>query len=110
MFSFIDDHDRQYYHAKVNYLDDVVGDVVDALKKKGMWDNLLFAASSDNGGPVYPGGGSNNYPLKGGKASNWQGGLRVNVFVSGGIFLRRCEERRLMATFILLTGTAHSLL
>ena len=83
-FSFIDDHDRQYYHAMVNYLDGVVGNLTDALKKKGMWDNLLFVTSSDNGGPVYPGGGANNYPLKGGKASEWQGGLRVNAFVSGG--------------------------
>ena len=84
MFSFIDDHDRQYYHAMVNYLDDVVGELTDALKNKGMWDNLLFVTSSDNGGPVYPGGGANNYPLKGGKVTDWQGGVRVNAFVSGG--------------------------
>jgi len=84
MFSFIDDHDRQYYHAMVTFLDGVVGNLTDALKKRGLWDNLLFVTSSDNGGPVYPGGGANNYPLKGGKASNWQGGIRVNAFVSGG--------------------------
>ena len=84
MFSFIDDHDRQYYHAMVTFLDGVVGNLTDALKKRGLWDNLLFVTSSDNGGPVYPGGGGNNYPLKGGKASNWQGGIRVNAFVSGG--------------------------
>ena len=84
MFSFIDDHDRQFYHAMVTYLDDVVGDLVAALQKRGMWDNLLFVSSSDNGGPIYPGGGANNYPLKGGKLSDWQGGVRVNAFVSGG--------------------------
>ena len=84
MFSFINDHDRQYYHAMVTYLDDVVGELTDALKKRNMWDNLLFVTSSDNGGPVYPGGGANNYPLKGGKLSDWQGGVRVNAFVSGG--------------------------
>ena len=84
MFSFIDDKDRQIYHAMVTYLDDVVGDLTDALKKRGMWDNLLFVTSSDNGGPVYAGGGANNYPLRGGKMSDWQGGIRVNAFVSGG--------------------------
>ena len=84
MFSFIDDHDRQYYHAMVTYLDDVVGELVAALKDQKMWDNLLFVLSSDNGGPVYRGGGANNYPLKGGKLSDWQGGIRVNAFVSGG--------------------------
>lgn len=85
MFSFIkDSQTRQYYHAMVAYLDDVVGELTDALKAKEMWDNLLFVTSSDNGGPVYPGGGANNYPLKGGKMSDWQGGVRVNAFVSGG--------------------------
>lgn len=83
-FSFIPDHDRQYYHAMVNYLDDVVGDLVEALKSHGLWDNLLLVTSADNGGPVYPGGGANNYPLKGGKMSDWQGGIRGNAFVSGG--------------------------
>ena len=67
-----------------NYLDDVVGVVVTALKNKGLWDNLLWVTSSDNVGPVYPGGGANNFPLKSGKVSDWQGGVRVNAFVSGG--------------------------
>jgi hypothetical protein len=42
--------------------------------------------SADNGGPIYRWGdpGANNFPLKGGKASNWEGGIRVNAFVAGG--------------------------
>ena len=80
-FSFIDDRRRQYDHAMVDYLDEVVGNLTDALKKHGLWDNLLFVTSSDNGGPL---GQANNYPLKGGKFSDWQGGIRVNAFVSGG--------------------------
>ena len=80
-FSFIDDHARQYYHAMVEHLDEVVGNLTTALKKRGFWDNLLFVTSSDNGGPL---GSANNYPLKGGKFSDWQGGIRVNAFVSGG--------------------------
>ena len=34
----------------VNYLDDVGGELVDTLKKKEMWENTLFASSSDNRG------------------------------------------------------------
>ena len=83
-FSFIDYYLRQVYHAMVTYVDDNVGALVDALKQKGLWDNLLFIASSDNGGPVSKSKGGNNYPLKGGKHSDWQGGVRVNAFVSGG--------------------------
>ena len=57
---------------------------MEALKQKDMWDNVLFVASSDNGGPISSDKGANNYPLKGGKATDWQGGVRVNAFVSGG--------------------------
>ena len=93
-FSFIDNKDRQYYHAMVNYLDDVVGDLVSALKSRGMWDNLLFVTSSDNGGPEYPGGGANNYPLRGGKMTDWQGGIRVNAFVSGGFLPEKMRGQK----------------
>ena len=81
-FSFIDDKRRQVYAAMVKYLDDVVGNLTSALKDRGLWDNLLFITSSDNGGPIYQ--AANNYPLRGSKHSDWQGGVRVNAFVSGG--------------------------
>ena len=69
----------------VNYLDNVVGELVDALKKRELWDNLLFVTSSDNGDPVHEGSSANNYPLKGGKVSDRHDGVRVkNTFVSGG--------------------------
>ena len=53
----------------LNYLaiDDVIGDLIDALKGKDVWDNTLFIVVGDNGGAVYSGGGANNCPLKGGK-------------------------------------------
>jgi len=49
----------------------------------------LMLVHSDNGGPTYaiPGigyGGANNLPLRGGKMSDWEGGIRVNAFISGG--------------------------
>lgn len=94
MFSFIDDHDRRIYHAMVKYLDDLVGELVVLLKSKGIWDNLLFVTSSDNGGPVYVNGGANNFPLKGGKISDWQGGVRVNAFVSGGFLPKNMSGKR----------------
>ena len=50
-FSFIDDPRRRLYAAMVNHVDTMVGAVSDALKAKGMWDNLLWLGSADNGGP-----------------------------------------------------------
>merc|ERR1712196_765670 len=53
-----------------------------------MWENTLMVVSSDNGGPIYylrgMYGGATNWPLKGGKLSDWEGGVRVNAFVTGG--------------------------
>ena len=56
----------------VEYLDEVAGNVTTALKKCDLWDNLLFVTSSDNGSPL---GSANNYPPKGGKFYDWQGGI-----------------------------------
>ena len=93
-FDFIDEQYRRVYLAMVNYLDDVVGEIVQALKDKGLWDNLLFVASSDNGGPERNGFGGNNFPLKGGKWTDWQGGVRVNSFASGGYLPKSMQGQK----------------
>jgi len=73
----------------VAYMDNALGKIVDRLKARGMWGDTLMVVSSDNGGPVYnlpqtgPGGAS-NLPLRGGKLSDFEGGVRVNAFVTGG--------------------------
>jgi len=92
-FSFIDIAVRKYYAAMVHHLDGLVAPVVSALKAKGMWDNLLWVTTSDNGGPLSRTGGqslvsnsgANNYPLRGGKIGVMEGGIRLNSFVSGGL-------------------------
>ena len=93
-FKFIDNYYRRVYQAMVTYVDDVIGELVTALKKKGMWENLLLVVTSDNGGPVADLKGGNNYPLKGGKASDWQGGIRVNAFVAGGYLPSKMQGRK----------------
>jgi len=67
-------HNRQTYHAMVNFLDGVVGNLTSALKAKGMWETTLIAMQSDNGGPSFSGSShtANNYPLRGSKMSNWE--------------------------------------
>lgn len=86
-YDFIDQPSRRTYHALVTFMDEMIGNVTNALKDKGMWENTLVVFSSDNGGPIYYNGtgGGNNYPLRGGKASNFEGGVRVNAWASGGM-------------------------
>lgn len=101
-FDFIDDDLRQSYHAMVNWIDGAIGNVTHMLKEAGTWDNTVLILHSDNGGPIYKGGGANNHPLKGGKRSNWEGGIRVNAFVSGGLVpesVRGTKQTGLMAAW-----------
>mmetsp|Transcript_22600 Transcript_22600/g.44013 ORF Transcript_22600/g.44013 Transcript_22600/m.44013 type:complete len:550 (-) Transcript_22600:210-1859(-) len=96
-FQHVADWRRRRYLAMVNYLDEAIGQVVDLLKSRHMYNDTLIAFSSDNGGPVYQNGtsGANNYPLRGGKASNWEGGVRVNAWASGGLIPESMRSRSL---------------
>ena len=83
---------RKKYAAMVYYMDSVVGKIVAALKARpGMYENTLIVFFSDNGGPIYFPGSANNSPLRGGKYSDWEGGVRTNAFISGGLIP---EKRR----------------
>lgn len=63
-------------------MDGHVGALSAALQRTGMWASTLIAFSSDNGGPITQ--AANNYPLRGGKHSHFEGGVRVAAFVAGG--------------------------
>ena len=67
--------------ANLLELDYVVGNVTAALHRNNMWDNTLIVFVSDNGGPLDH---TTNSPLRGGKHTFWEGGVRVVGFVSGG--------------------------
>ena len=61
-------------------MDGAVGNVVKALKDRGMWNNTIVVFVSDNGGPLDH---TTNFPLRGGKHTFFEGGVRVTAFVSG---------------------------
>ena len=78
--------ERSRLAAVVTVLDDTVGEIVDYMKSEEsgyLWDNTLIIVSSDNGGAVQK--GASNFPLRGGKTTLWEGGVKATAFVAGGI-------------------------
>lgn len=72
----------------VTALDEAVSNVTTALKVAGMWDNSILVVHTDNGGELpyddgTGGGAGSNTPLRGGKFSLWEGGVRGRAWVSG---------------------------
>ena len=74
----IKEQKRRTYAAMVTCEDAQIGRIVAALEKRGMMQNTLLVFSSDNGGPLTC--GANNGPLRGGKGTLYEGGVRVPAF------------------------------
>lgn len=68
------------YAALVEHLDQSVGVVLDALDEHGMAENTVVIFFSDNGGEIRR-DVTSNYPLRSGKATLYEGGIRVPLFV-----------------------------
>jgi arylsulfatase A-like enzyme len=81
--------DAQITMAMVTALDDLVGNVTDALKKHSLWQSTLVVFTSDNGGDTH----GNNFPLRSGKFTVYEGGMRVITTVSGGYLPAKCHGR-----------------
>src|SRR5439155_9961670 len=63
--------ERRKYAGMVAAVDEAVGQVVEAVEKKGLTKQTLFLFSSDNGGPQ-PGKVTSNAPLRGAKATLYE--------------------------------------
>jgi len=74
------------YAAMIESMDDAVGTLMETLDRLKIADNTIVIFYSDNGGNMYdtvddttP---TSNAPLRGGKASMFEGGVRVPLVVS----------------------------
>ena len=63
------------YNAVVEAMDIGIGRILDALDAEGLRGNTLVLFISDNGGATRLGG--SNLPLRGGKDTVWEGGIRT---------------------------------
>jgi arylsulfatase A-like enzyme len=68
--------DQRVYYAMIAALDDAIGEIMAALARFGVADNTIVVFVSDNGAASYT-GVVDNAPLKGGKLTNFEGGINV---------------------------------
>ncbi|XP_046584420.1 arylsulfatase B-like isoform X1 [Haliotis rubra] len=87
MYPHVKNEGRRFLSAMASALDDAVGNVTKALKDKGIFEDTLILFLSDNGGDLENYG--NNYPLRGGKYTIWEGGTRTICFMNGAGLKRR---------------------
>ncbi len=79
-FADVTDPTKRVYAAMIASLDDAVGRIMDTLRRLGLDERTLVFFLSDNGGATYT-GATDNAPLKGGKFTNFEGGINVPYLV-----------------------------
>lgn len=82
-FSHIKDTKRRNFAAMLSCLDDALGQLLKALHSAKAIENTILVFTTDNGGAaggVDDSAGS-NWPLRGSKATLWEGGVRGVSFI-----------------------------
>jgi len=96
MNAHVVDDDRRAFLAAASHLDDAIGRIINAVDNSVALENTLVIFTSDNGGVhwAHPGGDypapdpkmikgfSSNNPLRDGKITAYEGGIRVPAFVT----------------------------
>lgn len=75
-------HTAYWYAAMLDDLDQAVGRIIDVVEELGIQEKTYIFFTSDNGGTArqFP---DFNKPLRAGKGSYYEGGIRVPFFVAG---------------------------
>jgi arylsulfatase A-like enzyme len=73
--------ERLKFAGMLAAMDEAIGQIVEAVEKSGTRKNTLFIFSSDNGGPQ-PGVVTDNGKFRAGKATLYEGGVRVAACVA----------------------------
>ncbi len=91
---------KEYQRAAISEdLDRGVGMILAAVEKLGLRENTYLIYMSDNGG-----GGRRNRPVRGGKGSVWEGGIRVPLIIRGpGIAANSWSHQRVVGYDLLPT-------
>ncbi|XP_070190774.1 arylsulfatase B-like isoform X2 [Littorina saxatilis] len=83
--SHVTNDTRQIHCAMVARADDSIGQLLQVLKDKNVYENTTILLLSDNGGPALT-GSSVNWPLRGTKQTLYEGGTRsYTIFKAPGL-------------------------
>lgn len=101
------DEQRRVFAGMLATLDRGVGEVLETLRRHGLFENTLLVFLSDNGGPTAE-LTSSNRPLRGGKGQLFEGGIRVPFLAQwpGTIPGGRAIEHPVSALDVLPTAAA----
>ena len=83
LFSHVEDENKRVYYAMIKSLDDAVGAITDKVESLGLFENTMIIFLSDNGGASYT-LATDNHPLKGGKVTNFEGGIKIPFVMQWG--------------------------
>ncbi len=99
----------EVYRRMIQHMDEGIGQLVEALRERGLLDNTLIVFTSDNGGERF----SDNWPLVGGKMDLTEGGIRVPYIAhwpalipAGGVSAQHCLTMDWTATMLDAAGVA----
>jgi arylsulfatase A-like enzyme len=74
----VNGQDNSIYASMVSSVDENIGRILDTIDESNIKENTLIIFTSDNGGIRAI---SNQYPLRAGKGSYYEGGIRVPFFM-----------------------------
>jgi arylsulfatase A len=109
-------HQNYEYAAMVHSLDENVGRVLNKIDELGLTDNTIVFFFSDNGGYINQFNRkvvTNNYPLRSGKGSLYEGGIREPLIIRwpgvtqpGSVYAEPVCSIDFYPTFLEMTGLA----
>ncbi len=106
-YAYVEDDNKRVYYSMISALDDAIGEVHQTVKDVGIEEDTLIFLLSDNGGASYT-HATDNGPLKGGKLTQFEGGINVPFMMkwTGKIAPGTRYENPVSSTDIFATSVA----